>query len=158
RPVVAFGLGLLMFNTWQLSHLTADTSIPWLLVLTTARGAAIGFVVQTTLVTALSSVDPQVVFRASSLTNGTRFLIQSLGIAFLVSLLIGEMSPETKSAFYLLHTNSVGTPLCATVSALCTESLSGFSRTYGVGFALATAAGILSLFLPGFPKEWRPRA
>jgi EmrB/QacA subfamily drug resistance transporter len=94
RPLVAFGFTVLIINTWQLSQLQADTPIAWIMFLMALRGLAIGSTVQTTFVTALSVVPLSQVARGSSLTNATRQVIQSLGVAVLATVLASTLSPQ----------------------------------------------------------------
>jgi DHA2 family multidrug resistance protein len=94
RPLVAFGFLLLIINTWQLSQLKADTPINWIQFLLVLRGLAIGSTVQTTFVTALSVVPLPIVARGSSLTNATRQVVQSIGVAILATVLASTLSPQ----------------------------------------------------------------
>jgi hypothetical protein len=57
---------------------------------------ALGLTVQTTLVTALSVVPMKDLARGSSLTNATRNLVQSIGVAVLATILAGTISPEVQ--------------------------------------------------------------
>jgi EmrB/QacA subfamily drug resistance transporter len=97
RPLLVVGFGLLMVNTWQLSQIEADTPINWIIFLLILRGLALGLTVQTTLVTALSVVPPRDLARGSSLTNATRFVVQSIGVAILATVLASTLSPEVKA-------------------------------------------------------------
>ncbi len=97
RPLVVTGFGLLLLNTWQLSHLTATTPISTILLLLALRGVALGLTVQTTFATALGAVPRNVLARGSSLVNGTRFVVQSIGVAALATVLTGGLSPATQS-------------------------------------------------------------
>jgi DHA2 family multidrug resistance protein len=94
RPLVAAGFSLLIVNTWQLSQIRADTPLNWILLLLALRGLALGLTVQTTLVTALSVVPMKDLARGSSLTNATRNLVQSIGVAVLATILASTVSPQ----------------------------------------------------------------
>jgi len=94
RPLVAAGFTLLVVNTWQLSQIRADTPLSWILVLLALRGLALGLTVQTTLVTALSVVPLKDLARGSSLTNATRNVVQSIGVALLATILASTISPQ----------------------------------------------------------------
>jgi len=94
RPLVVFGYSLLIFNTWQLSQIKADTPVSFIMFLLALRGLAVGATVQTTFVTALSVVPLKQVARGSSLTNATRQVIQSIGIAILAAVLASALSPQ----------------------------------------------------------------
>ncbi|HEX7976594.1 MAG TPA: MDR family MFS transporter, partial [Anaerolineales bacterium] len=94
RPLMAAGFTILIINTWQLSLIQADTSIAWILFLLALRGLALGLTVQTTLVTALSVVTKRDLARGSSLANATRFVVQSIGVAVLATVLASTISPQ----------------------------------------------------------------
>ena len=96
RPLIVLGFAILMVNTWQLSQLKADTSIGWIIFLLSLRGIALGMTVQTTMVTALSVVSPRDLPRGSSLSNATRQVMQSLGVAILATVLASTLSAEVK--------------------------------------------------------------
>ena len=94
RPLVGFGFGVLVINTWQLSQLKADTPVSWIIFLLALRGLALGSTVQTTLVTALSVVPLRQLAGGSSLTNATRQVIQAIGVAVLATVLASTLSPQ----------------------------------------------------------------
>lgn len=96
RVLVIIGYSILMINTWQLALLEANTPISWLLFLLALRGIALGMTVQTTFTTALGAVPRQNLARGSSLINGTRFVVQSVGVAVLATVLTGSLSTQTK--------------------------------------------------------------
>lgn len=96
RPLMVVGFGMLVINTWQFSQLTADTAIGWILVLLAIRGVAIGLTIQTTLVAALSVVGKREYSRASSLSNATRQVAQSIGVAVLATILATALSPQIR--------------------------------------------------------------
>jgi len=97
RPLMVGGFAILMINTWQLSQIQADTSIEWIIFLLALRGLALGLTVQTTMVTALSVVTRRDLARGSSLTNATRLVVQSIGVAVLATVLASAISPEAQA-------------------------------------------------------------
>ena len=56
------------------------------------RGLALGMTVQTTMVSALSVVPNQDLARGSSLTNATRLVVQSIGVAVLATVLVSTLT------------------------------------------------------------------
>jgi len=92
RPLLVGGFLLLVVNTWQLSQIHANTPITWIIFLLVLRGLALGLTVQTTMVTALSVVPRQDLARGSSLTNATRLVVQSIGVAILATVLTSTLS------------------------------------------------------------------
>jgi EmrB/QacA subfamily drug resistance transporter len=96
RPLVTLGFSILLVNTWQLSHLGADTPISWIAFLLALRGLAVGLTIQTTFSTILASVPRDQLPRGSSLANSTRFVVQSIGVALLATILSSTLSPEVR--------------------------------------------------------------
>jgi EmrB/QacA subfamily drug resistance transporter len=175
RVLVTVGYGVLVINTWQLAQITADTSIGWIIFLLILRGVALGCTLQTSLVTSLSVVPMKEVARASSLSNATRQVVQSIGVAVLASVLASTLSPKLASLQeQFLETpqpaNAAPIALCSTEPApklsaetmavlkeACTENVAGFERAYTVTFYAALASLALGLFLPGWPFKWGGR-
>jgi EmrB/QacA subfamily drug resistance transporter len=91
RMLVIVGFGLLLINTWQLAQIQADTAIGWIVFLLALRGLALGMTVQTTFAAALGAVPRENLARGSSLINGTRFVVQSIGVAILATVLSGSL-------------------------------------------------------------------
>ncbi len=94
RPLVGFGFLMLIINTWQLSQIKADTPISTIMILLALRGLAVGSTVQTTFITGLSVVPLKDIARGSSLTNATRNVVQSIGVAILATVLTSALSPQ----------------------------------------------------------------
>lgn len=97
RILIMLGFGILLVNTWQLSQIQALTPISDIMWLLALRGVALGMTVQTTFATALSSAPQPKIARASSLVNGTRFVVQSIGVAVLATVLTGSLSATVKA-------------------------------------------------------------
>ncbi|MGE5601833.1 MAG: hypothetical protein ACM30E_02210, partial [Nitrososphaerales archaeon] len=98
RLLLGAGFLLLVVNTWQLAQLQADTPITWILFLLALRGMSLGMIVQTTMVTALSVVPAPELARGSALTNATRLVIQSIGVAVLATVLVSTLTPDVRAA------------------------------------------------------------
>ena len=137
RPLMVTGFALLMVNTWQLSQIHADTSIAWILFVLVLRGVALGLTVQTTIVTALSVVPKKDLARGSSLTNSTRLVIQSIGVAVLATVLASTITPEVRAMQNQLASSQSGQNQPV---GLC-ESGPAVSQVQAAGFA--------SILLPG---------
>ncbi len=97
RILIVSGFAILLINTWQLSQIEATTPISTIMWLLALRGVALGLTVQTTFATALSSAPQNKISRASSLVNGTRFVVQSIGVAILATVLAGSVSADVKA-------------------------------------------------------------
>lgn len=133
RPLMVTGFALLAVNTWQFSQLQADTSITWILVLLVIRGVALGLTVQTTMVAALSVVGPREYSRASSLSNATRQVVQSIGVAVLATILATALSAEVKQYQnqYLSQPASSSTKIVGLCEPLPAPSTGGIAVSPG---------------------------
>lgn len=146
RMIAVVGFGLLAVNTWQLSQLDATTSITWLLFLLVIRGVALGLTVQLTLVTALSRVPGREVARASSLSNATRQVVQSIGVAVLATVLVSTLSAQVKtleSAFQDTSGISTNNPIAAQFAkeGLCGVKIPAIPVIPGAPSAASGAGG-----------------
>jgi DHA2 family multidrug resistance protein len=186
RVLVVTGFLILLINTWQLSLIEADTSIGWIMFLLALRGAALGFTIQTTFATALAAVPRPALARGSSLINGTRFVVQSIGVAVLATVLASSLSATTKAfsqqaqeqisagaqaPFGLCETPGVpadqnipaGVPAAAMqqlhqhIKKSCVDYLLVFENTNNLTFYVALVAIVIGLFMPGWPAAWAGR-
>lgn len=175
RPLLVLGFGLLAINTWQLGQLQADTPIRWIVFLLALRGAALGMTIQTTLVTALSVVPPELTARGSALSNATRQVVQSIGVAVLATVLAATLSPGLSDQLEAFRkqapvaTSGARVELCALppgvappqvyglVQQFCGEYIQGFHNAYHLTFYAALLAMLLGAMLPGWPLHWSGR-
>jgi DHA2 family multidrug resistance protein len=179
RPLVVIGFAILVVNTWQLSQLTVDTEISWIIFLLVLRGLALGLTVQTTLVTALSTVPMPKLSRGSALVNSTRQVVQSIAVAILATVLASHLSAGLIDKLTTLQSSVPpavqGAPpveLCqlptagpatmpqqakATVAQFCSEYIYGLENAYKLTFYIAIIAAVLGAFLPGWPLRWSGR-
>lgn len=97
RTIMVVGFAILVINTWQLSQIQALTPISYIVFLLALRGLAVGLTLQTSYVTALSSIPLNVLPRGSSLLNSTRFVVQAVAVAALATILVGNLSPAIKA-------------------------------------------------------------
>jgi EmrB/QacA subfamily drug resistance transporter len=88
RAIMLVGFTILCINTWQLARLQATTPIPYIVFLLALRGLAVGLTLQTSYVTALSSIPLEALPRGSSLLNSTRFVVQAVAVASLATILV----------------------------------------------------------------------
>jgi hypothetical protein len=91
------GFLVLCVNTWQLAQLQATTPIPYIVFLLALRGLAVGLILQTSYVSALSTIPVEQLPRGSSLYNSTRFVVQALSVATLATILVSFLSPSAKA-------------------------------------------------------------
>ncbi len=97
RAIMVTGFTVLCINTWQLAQIRGTTPISFIVFLLALRGLAIGLTLQTSYVTALSSVPLNVLPRGSSLLNSTRFVVQAVAVATMATILVSYLSPEIKA-------------------------------------------------------------
>ena len=164
RLLVAAGFGLLIVNTWQFSLLSLTESYGYIAFLLVLRGVALALVLQPTLLAALSGITPRALPRASSLVNASRSIFQSLGVAMLATILATTTSNQL-STFQPPKPPSFPPPpdypqavQQAATDAFHHAFLQGLSNAYFLTFAVAAAAFVIALFLPGWPFRWRPAA
>ncbi len=103
RWLIFVGSILLAINTWELAHLTVDTSYTAIMVIVAIRGIALGLVLQTTLTTALYGLKPMQLPRASSLLNASRNVFQSFGIAILGTIVTNQFTTSQQAAVNDIH-------------------------------------------------------
>ncbi len=97
RAIMVTGFIILCINTWQLSLIRGDTSISYIVFLLALRGLAVGLTLQTSYVTALSSIPLDVLPRGSSLLNSTRFVVQAVSVATLATILVNFLSADVRA-------------------------------------------------------------
>ncbi|HLI09268.1 MAG TPA: DHA2 family efflux MFS transporter permease subunit [Ktedonobacteraceae bacterium] len=174
RWLILIGSVLLAINTWELAHLTVNTSFLEVMQIVAVRGIALGFVLQTTLTTALTGLKPAQLPRASSLLNATRNVFQSFGIAMLGAIFTHQFSTYSAQTTSNLHNPSTslgqqllqlvqslqqhGLPAAAAQAAAMGQLLAHYipldfnqalDDAYIVTFWLAVATILLSFTLPG---------
>ncbi len=98
RIIMVTGFVLLCINTWQLARLQASTPISYIVFLLALRGLAIGLTLQTSYVTAMSSVPLDLLPRGSSLLNSTRFVVQAVSVAALATVLVSFVTSDVRGA------------------------------------------------------------
>ncbi|HET6846002.1 MAG TPA: MFS transporter, partial [Anaerolineales bacterium] len=97
RMIMVSGFVLLCINTWQLARLQAATPISYIIFLLALRGLAIGLTLQTSYVTAMSSIPLDMLPRGSSLLNSTRFVVQAVSVAALATVLVSFVSSDVRA-------------------------------------------------------------
>ncbi len=107
RMIMVVGFIILCINTWQLAEIQATTPISTIVFLLALRGLAVGLTLQTSYVTALSSVHLDELPRGSSLLNSTRFVVQAVAVATLATVLVGFLSPDVKAQQQKLQDSQV---------------------------------------------------
>ncbi len=145
RLLIVIGFGVLVINTWQLSKIQADTSINTILFLLALRGVALGMTVQTTFATALGAVPKEHLARGSSLINGTRFVVQSIGVAILATVLSSALSPQTRAFQESTRQTTTASSQTGTAAGQSTTPASqrfGICETPGVAADQNVPAGV----------------
>ena len=181
RYFVVFGFVLLAINTFQLSSITMTTdygTLRWLLLL---RGAALGFALQPTQLTALAVVPPELSTNASSLNNALRNVFQSFGVAMLSnivqtqtavheSVLAWQVTPDSLNGAFLAQltrsfeaTQHLAPRVAQQVAGYLTmgqiaqhANVLAFGDAYRTTFVAAIAALLLAFLLPAHAAVRRP--
>jgi EmrB/QacA subfamily drug resistance transporter len=107
RIITVTGFSILVINTWQLSLIRGNTSIGYIVFLLALRGLAIGLTLQTSFVTALSSIPLNLLPRGSSLLNSTRFVVQAVAVAALATILSSYLSADVRAQQDQLQSSKV---------------------------------------------------
>lgn len=127
RMIMVIGFIILCVNTWQLSQIQALTPISYIVFLLALRGLAVGLTLQTSFVTALSSMHLDLLPRGSSLLNSTRFVVQAVSVAALATILVGYLSSDIKAQQDQLQNSSItnSTPfgVCETPGVAAQDNL-----------------------------------
>jgi EmrB/QacA subfamily drug resistance transporter len=97
RMNLIVGFAILCINTWQLSKIQGNTSISYIIFLLALRGLAVGLTLQTSFVSALSSVPLNDLPRGSSLLNSTRFVVQAVSVAALATIFSSAIPAEIRA-------------------------------------------------------------
>lgn len=95
RPLMVIGLPLAALTTWQFATLditTSDNTIRWMLA---ARGAAFALVMMPAMTSLMNTVPMRLMSRASSLTNVSRQVFGSFGVAVFVTILQSRITHHT---------------------------------------------------------------
>ncbi len=127
RAIMFTGFIILCINTWQLAEIRGTTPIPYIVFLLALRGLAVGLTLQTSYVTALSSIHLDMLPRGSSLLNSTRFVVQAVAVASLATILVSYYSPDVKAQADKMQNSiaSVTTPfgVCETPGVAAQDNL-----------------------------------
>lgn len=127
RTIMVVGFIILCVNTWQLAEIRGTTAISYIVFLLALRGLAIGLTLQTSYVTALSSIHLDMLPRGSSLLNSTRFVVQAVAVAALATILVSYYSPDVKAQADQMQNSSVAvtTPfgICETPGVAAQDNL-----------------------------------
>jgi EmrB/QacA subfamily drug resistance transporter len=97
RMNMVVGFGILCINTWQLSKIESTTPTSYIVFLLALRGLAVGLTLQTSFVSALSSVPLNNLPRGSSLLNSTRFVVQAVAVAALATIFSASITPAIRA-------------------------------------------------------------
>jgi EmrB/QacA subfamily drug resistance transporter len=140
RMNLIVGFSILCFNTWQLSKIEALTPISYIVFLLAVRGLAVGLTLQTSFVSALSSVPLNNLPRGSSLLNSTRFVVQAVSVAALATIFSSSISAEVRTQQDKMQesqtSSSVRFGVCETPGVRAEENLPP-----GVSAQLASLSG-----------------
>ncbi len=179
RMNLIVGFFLLCINTWQLSKIQGNTSISYIFFLLALRGLAVGLTLQTSFVSALSSIPLNQLPRGSSLINSTRFVVQAVAVATLATIFSSAIPAamraqmdkvqdvQLSAQFGLCETPGVqaennvppgaSLALAPVIRQACDASMRGFENADRLTFFASIGALIVGAFLPGWPGKWGGR-
>ncbi|MDO7906256.1 MDR family MFS transporter [Paenibacillus sp. JX-17] len=141
RVPIIIGFLLLIFNTYQLSQITLDTSLTYILFLTILRGIGVAFVIQNAQVAALSEVPPARLNGATPLYSASSQVVQSLGVAVLATILSSAVTTSFPS--------SGGTPDPQALAQFNTQYVTGLEHAYLAALVITVFVTVIAFFLPG---------
>ena len=161
RIPIVIGFLLIAYNTFQLSQITIDTSITFIMFLLVLRGIAVGLIIQNSQIAALIDVPLSRLNRATPLVQATRQTMQSIGVAVLatilstaVTLAIPSNIPSSGSLSKLPPAQAAH--IVQLIQQFQNQYITGLQHAYLATFVIAVVATLLSLFLPGWPGKYQP--
>ncbi len=179
RMNLIVGFAILCINTWQLSKIEGNTPIWYVFFLLALRGLAVGLTLQTSFVSALSSIPLNLLPRGSSLINSTRFVVQAVAVATLATIFTSAIPAAMRAQMDKMQDVQLSAPfgVCETpgvkaennvppgaslalapaIHQACDVSMSGFEKAYRFTFFASIGALIVGAFLPGWPGKWGGR-
>ena len=98
RPVVSFGLVLLVVGGVMLAQLQVDSPTAFIVAALALRGVAMGFAMMPGMAAGLARIPPHLTSRASSITNTAQRVGSSIGIAVLVTVLSAQIGTAARQA------------------------------------------------------------
>jgi DHA2 family multidrug resistance protein len=156
RMIMVVGFIILCINTWQLAGIRATTPISYIVFLLALRGLAVGLTLQTSYVTALSSVHLDLLPRASSLLNSTRFVVQAVSVATLATILVGFLSANVKAEQLQLQDSqavqTVRFGVCETPGVLAQDNLPPGSSASLASLPLQSAQAAKAKIIAGLKE------
>lgn len=142
KPVVIPGLIILTMTTYALSKITMDTSARTIMHLVLLRGVGMGFAMMPSTTAGMNAVPPQLVGRASALSNVIRQVAGSVGITFITTVLenaqVVSYSRLSEQVNWFNPGNLQGIQMLRGLFSAC-----GISATESQGAALGTLYGIV---------------
>lgn len=151
RVPVVIGFLILGFNTYQLSRITAATSLGYILFLTITRGIGVAFVVQNAQVAALADIPRESLNDATPLYSATGQITQSIGVAVLATILSSAVTAKFPVP------GAVGKIDPTKLVTFQSQYVTGLQHAYDAALIITIAAGLLSLMLPGWPGARKQR-
>jgi EmrB/QacA subfamily drug resistance transporter len=119
RPVVMAGLIVLAISSVVLARLDAQTGVAFIVVAMMLRGGAMAFAMMPGMSAGLARIPRHLTSRASSITNTTQRVAQSLGIALLVTFLSAQSGTAASQATCAPSAHVVTVSGAGSAEALC---------------------------------------
>lgn len=141
-PLSVIGLTILGVTTLELYHLSIDTPHHWLDMVLTIRGLGIGLCMMPLTTAGMNAVMPQQIPNASSLSNVSRQVFGSLGIAIFTAMMSNRQLVHYQ---HISDSVSVDSPAANTTVSMLTNADYQWAVDMNTasGAALASLAGIM---------------
>jgi len=145
RGIVIFGLALVTWTTYVMSGFNALTPFAAMTVWLTIRGAGMGFSMMPVTTVGMNTVPPQLIGRASALSNVIRQVSSSFGIAMLTTIMQHRQVLHFSNLAQSVNLNSneyfrLQTTLTETASSL------GLGHTTAQGLGISVLAKEIAQF------------
>lgn len=140
-PII-IGFVVLIFNTYQLSQITMETSLSYILFLTVLRGIGVAFVIQNAQVAALAEVPSSRLNGATPLYSSMSQVVQSIGVAVLATILSSAVTAPFPGA-----EGSAADPKA--IALFQGQYVNGLENAYVAALVITVFVTVVAVFLPG---------
>jgi EmrB/QacA subfamily drug resistance transporter len=143
-PLGVAGLAILGFTTLELHMLTVDTPNHWLNIVLTIRAIGIGLCMMPLTSVGMANIAPQQIGNASTMSNVTRQVAGSMGIALFTSIM------GNRQIVHYQHI-SESVPVDSLAATNVISAMTGAIYQWGVD--MGTASGTAAVYLAGVMQK-----
>ncbi|CAM3957013.1 DHA2 family efflux MFS transporter permease subunit [Alicyclobacillus pomorum] len=157
RPLAIFGLLITIATTWELGHLTMDTTYMHVMIVYTFRMFGMSFLMMTIMTAGLNHLPRHLNSHGTAAANTVRMVAASLGTSLLITVMsnrttlhyaqyVNNVSSTNPQMYYTMHSMAQG--LAAQLGQpLQTGMAIAQQMLYGMAMQRATVQGIDDAFL-----------